>query len=114
MKGDCILGETSAIFQDLSTYMNSLEKLQRLNPQTIYPGHGPVVQNASSKIKEYIDHRNKRNEQILSALRDSNEALDVEEIVKRVYAGLNENLFGAACVNVMNHLSWLSKKGKVG
>lgn len=55
----------------------------RLKPETIYPGHGPVVRDAKSKVKEYIDHRGKRNEQILEALR--NEPLDAEEIVRRVY-----------------------------
>lgn len=79
------MGETSALFEDLSDYMNSLEKIVKLKPETIYPGHGPVVKDAKAKVKEYIDHRNKRNEQILDALRNSSEPIDVDEIVKRVY-----------------------------
>lgn len=36
----------------------------------IYPGHGPVIENGSSKIEEYIAHRNKRENQILKVMED--------------------------------------------
>ena len=97
MKGDCILGETSAVFEDLSDYMDSLEKIVKLKPDIIYPGHGPVVKDAKSKVREYIEHRNKRNEQILDALKNSNEPIDAEEIVKRVYVVGFENRDNLIC-----------------
>ena len=31
-------------FQDLHSYMQSLEKILQLSPDQIYPGHGPIVQ----------------------------------------------------------------------
>lgn len=65
--------------------MNSLKKILDVKPDVIYPGHGPVVKNGVDRIRLYIDHRNKRNEQILDALKNSKEPLDPEQLVKLIY-----------------------------
>lgn len=65
--------------------MNSLRKILDLKPKIIYPGHGPVVNDGVNRIEYFISHRNKRNEQILAVLKDSENALDKLDIVKIVY-----------------------------
>jgi ribonuclease/clavin/mitogillin len=37
--------------------MESLEKLKKIRPKMIYPGHGPMIDNGLRKIEEYIEHR---------------------------------------------------------
>jgi hypothetical protein len=65
--------------------MSSLQKILDIKPNLIYPGHGPVVKDAVNRIKDYINHRNMRNEQILNSLKNSNEPMDVESIVRSIY-----------------------------
>ncbi|VBB30302.1 unnamed protein product [Acanthocheilonema viteae] len=66
--GDCILGESSSVFEDLYDYMHSLEKLSKLSITRIYPGHGPIIEKGLEKIHEYITHRKKREDEILKIL----------------------------------------------
>lgn len=68
--GDCILGIGTAIFEELSTYMRSLNVILEMDPLKIYPGHGPVIEEPKVKIKEYIDHRMQRERDIVDALRE--------------------------------------------
>lgn len=94
--------------------MNSLKKILLIEPNKIYPGHGPVVENAKERIQNYIDHRNQRNEQIINCLKEAKEPILCEDIVKKIYIGLDDKLIPAATYNVHNHLSYLVKNKLVG
>mgnify|MGYP002716851891 FL=1 len=83
--GDCILGEGTTVFEDLSDYMTSLNVILNLNPSVIYPGHGPEIMEPISKIKYYIEHRMQREKQIIDFLRSKNMKVTSEEIVKNIY-----------------------------
>jgi glyoxylase-like metal-dependent hydrolase (beta-lactamase superfamily II) len=79
--GDCVLGCGTTVFDDLFDYMQSLSALQALLEHhhhtttaaadvVIYPGHGPVVADGLAKVKEYIQHRTGRENQLLEVMRD--------------------------------------------
>ena len=131
--GDCILGGSSAVFSDLHTYMKSLNKLQLLKADCIYPGHGPKIENAHNMIIQYINHRNKRENQILNVLnenenekdkdkernkdkdknKDSDNCLTSMRIVELVYTDTPKDYYKYARMNVVNHLTKLIKDNKV-
>lgn len=51
--GDCILGEGTAVFEDLYTYMKSLQKILDLKPSVIYPGHGNIIEVSRIYLQNY-------------------------------------------------------------
>ncbi|RLN02900.1 hypothetical protein BBJ28_00014949, partial [Nothophytophthora sp. Chile5] len=105
--GDCILGFGSCVFDSLVDLMASLTKLQACRAATIYPGHGPVVSDAPSKILEYISHRQHREAEVLAALETHSKdtrGLSSAEIVAQIYEDLPFTLRLAARKAVDKHL----------
>jgi endoribonuclease LACTB2 len=111
--GDCILGEGTAVFEDLFDYMKSLELILSLKPTRIYPGHSDVINDPVERIEFYIKHRNEREKQILDAITASKEPLKDMDIVKIVYTTTPRHLWPAAAKNVNQHLIKLKKEGKI-
>lgn len=125
--GDCVLGGSSGVFEDLSSYMRSLNKMLSVLPagdteggsgaRRIYPGHGPVIEDGHAAVQDYIKHRNAREEQVAGALKQSTVAqyigLSPWGIVRRVYPSLSLKLQIAAAFNVEKHLEKLRDDGNV-
>ncbi|KAM0249355.1 hypothetical protein ACHAQJ_009071 [Trichoderma viride] len=116
--GDNVLGQGTAVFEDLATYLQSLSRMKTLFSGRVYPGHGPVVENGLDKITEYIEHRRQREEEVLRAMTASNvsgsrETWTAMAIVKTVYKDVREDLHEAACGGVLQMLAKLEQEGKV-
>lgn len=112
--GDCILGDSTTVFEDLYDYMRSLEKILQLEPTVIYPAHGSVIENPKERIKYYILHRNRREEAICELLKSRKERSFTDlDIVKVVYKDTPVEMWPAAAYNVNHHLQKLLKEGKV-
>ena len=112
---DCILGQGTAVFEHLGSYISSLEKLLPFKPERIYPGHGPVITAGEAKIREYISHRNARELQIVEFMRANGGAgpLTAMQMVKQIYAAYPEALHEPAKGSVLLHLGKLEEEGRV-
>ena len=112
--GDTVLGGSSSTVQNLADYMRSLHKLARHRVEIICPAHGPVVPEPRGHrlISWYINHRNEREQQVLTALRS--DIGDIQEMIREIYPrNLKRGLRRAAEGNVRTHLAKLIKAGIV-
>lgn len=78
---DTVLGHGTAIFDDLSAYMKSLstciDALESASPAgdvRLLPGHGEIIEDGVAKLKEYRQHRQDREDQVVAALREADGA----------------------------------------
>ncbi|KAF2018460.1 Metallo-hydrolase/oxidoreductase [Aaosphaeria arxii CBS 175.79] len=111
---DNVLGQGTAVFEDLGTYLKSLEGMAKQFKGRAYPGHGPVIEDGPAKIAEYIKHRKQREQQVLDVLGQKREAgWTAMDIVKVIYKDYPENLWEPAKYGVLQILDKLEKEGKV-
>ncbi|CAG8542336.1 1038_t:CDS:2 [Paraglomus occultum] len=111
--GDCVLGQGTTVFTDLKAYMDSLLKMKSLQPTKIYPGHGPVVQDAISKLDEYYRHRVERENQIIKVMTHFGGTMTAREIVEVIYKDYPKNVWKAAERGIIIHLQKLEEEGRV-
>lgn len=113
--GDVVLGAGTTVIPehggDLADYMATLRKLLELEPVVIYPAHGPAIRDACGKIREYIAHRELREQQIVAQLEQG--VSRVPEMVKQMYVDVPEFLHPAAAASVRAHLRKLEREGRV-
>jgi glyoxylase-like metal-dependent hydrolase (beta-lactamase superfamily II) len=95
----------------LTDYLRSLARIRELRPGRVLPAHGPEISDVAALVDEYVAHRRRRDEQILSALRGGNTT--PAAIVGVVYPGLAAELRAAAGESVLAHLLKLEDEGAV-
>ncbi|KAF6028406.1 LACTB2 [Bugula neritina] len=108
---DTILGEGTTKFTNFADYMQSLKDIKEMKPTTIYPGHGPVVSEPIPHIDYYISHRQRREEQIVSLLQQSDQS--ALTIVQVLYKNYPVEVHGEAADVVLLHLQKLQGERRV-
>jgi glyoxylase-like metal-dependent hydrolase (beta-lactamase superfamily II) len=126
LTGDTVLGRGTTVVAhpdgQLGAYLSSLDRLHALAAShavaAIWPGHGPVIDDALAALDHYIAHRRERLEQVesaLAALRSGSQpgALSSEELPRRVveivYSDVDPVLWGAAELSVRAQLAYLGE-----
>jgi endoribonuclease LACTB2 len=93
----------------LRQYLESLERLIRLNPRRLLPAHGPEICTAISYLQEYIDHRNMRSMQILAQVKKGTST--PIQLAGKIYMELPKAFHPLAAVQIHCHLLDLVEKG---
>jgi glyoxylase-like metal-dependent hydrolase (beta-lactamase superfamily II) len=118
------------VFEDLHAYIDSLHKMKSAVSGRAYPGHGPVLDNATAKITDYIKHRQQREDEVIRVLTygtvDAAEAQKKSgeqqqassswtpiELVKVIYRDVPESLHLPASHGIVLILNKLENEGKV-
>ncbi|UZJ55989.1 hypothetical protein CBS101457_005309 [Exobasidium rhododendri] len=131
--GDHVLGQGTSVFEDLGSYLRSLQKcwniLQEVSPdeeRLLYPAHGPTIEAGKEALQGYLSHRLEREHQILELLstpsegsatstpleeeasRERGAGWTIKSIVSKLYSNYPEHLYPAAARGVFLHLRKLA------
>lgn len=116
LTGDTVLGRGTTVVAhpdgELGAYLGSLRRLRNLaeeeNLEAIWPGHGPVLDHALPVLDYYLRHRAERLEQVRAAVAAG--AREPIDVVRRVYADVDEQLWPAAELSVRAQLEYLKRE----
>ncbi|SDS71293.1 Glyoxylase, beta-lactamase superfamily II [Nocardioides scoriae] len=129
LTGDTVLGRGTTVVAhpdgELGAYLGSLDRLHALAEaqglRAIWPGHGPVVDDALGVLDHYRAHRRDRLAQVEAALvgladaRAEGQVTDEvlpRRVVEIVYADVDPVLWGAAELSVRAQLAHLERGGR--
>jgi glyoxylase-like metal-dependent hydrolase (beta-lactamase superfamily II) len=113
--GDLIMSGSTVVIVppegDMRAYLASLERLRTMPLARIYPGHGEPIDRPAQIIEHYLQHRRRRERQILEALAVG--PARISSLVARIYAEVPTALHPMATQSVYAHLLKLKAEGTV-
>jgi glyoxylase-like metal-dependent hydrolase (beta-lactamase superfamily II) len=115
LTGDTVLGRGTTVVAHpdgrLGAYLDSLHRLHALaearEVHHVWPGHGPVIDDALAVLDFYLAHRKDRLEQVRAALEVLGDDASARAVVEHVYTDVDPVLWGAAELSVRAQLDYL-------
>ena len=118
LTGDTVLGRGTTVVAHpdgkLGAYLDSLQRLHALaetrEVTRVWPGHGPVIDDALGALDFYLAHRRERLDQVRTALEQvADEPTDTlaRRVVETVYVDVDPVLWGAAELSVRAQIDYL-------
>ena len=96
---------------DMDAYLGSLDKVAELDPEILFPAHGPPVRGAASHLKKLKRHRLEREAQVLAGWRAG--ARQPSEMVAEIYADVPKIVHPIAERQILAHLNRLRSLGEI-
>ncbi|MGQ4554789.1 MBL fold metallo-hydrolase [Halobellus sp. GM3] len=113
--GDVAIAEGSIVVGapegSVRAYLVALRRLYARNPRRLYPGHGPVIDDARGVCRRLISHRLDRERRVLAAVESG--AADVDAVLEAAYDGDLEGVRRLARMTVVAHLEKLDADRRV-
>jgi ribonuclease/clavin/mitogillin len=113
--GDLAVAEGSVVVGapegDMRAYVTSLRRVHARNPDVLYPGHGPVIDDPRATCRRLIDHRRQREQRVLAAV-DAG-AGTLAEVVDAAYEKDVSEVRDLALATARAHLEKLAVEGRV-
>lgn len=112
LTGDHVMGWSTTIIPppdgDVSDYLRSLQLVLDRNDEVLYPTHGGPVHDPRRYVSALLNHRLRREAQILEQLAEGPSS--AKEIVAVLYADVRKELHRPAARSVVAHLAKLLKE----
>ena len=113
--GDHIMGWSTTIVSppdgNMQDYLDSLEKILRRDDEIYYPTHGKPIEDPKMLVQKLIDHRLKREKDIIEAIEAGADQLQL--MVRSIYNNIPEKLYIAAERTIYAHLIRLVALGEI-
>lgn len=115
--GDTILGTGTVVIAPPGGAMRHYQAtLRRLlvefgDARAICCGHGPIVTEPRAKIEEYIEHRQRREAELIAALEAGPQT--IPDLVERIYRDADMRLWAAAARQMLAYLIALEAEHRV-
>jgi glyoxylase-like metal-dependent hydrolase (beta-lactamase superfamily II) len=113
--GDHVMGWSTTVISppdgNMADYMRSVAKVRQLGRSVWRPTHGNPITAPLAYSTALLAHRLEREEQVLATIRIRPQT--IKEIVKDLYAAVDEKLHKAAARSVLAHLLKLIEEGRV-
>lgn len=112
--GDLVAGRGTIIIDPpeghMGDYLESLRRVRRLGPRALLPAHGQLITRPVEVLNEYLEHRQMREDNILTALRDHGPAT-ASQLVPDAYPDAPESVWPLAERSLLAHLIHLEEQG---
>ncbi len=97
-------------YQSLKAYMESLEKIRKLKPDYVFPGHGKPVENLSNLISFYFEHTQQRIDFIRNALQKR--PGPIYPLLTEIFPDMHKEDLYMAVSDLFSHMEILVSQGR--
>jgi glyoxylase-like metal-dependent hydrolase (beta-lactamase superfamily II) len=96
---------------DMGEYLRQLARLRDWPVTVLYPAHGTAIPDGPAKLREYLEHRAKREALIVAAVDEA--GVTLSEVVQRAYVDTPPFLYPVAERSALAVLLKLEREGRV-